>query len=748
MERLSTSLQAYHINALQAIADRLGLPVVETPVRKARLVGELTRLIPQIARTRAFIEALSHAEKAALAVALSKASDQGITLPEIAQPLMLAGLVQAGKPGPRANLPSVETVLDQLLNKGLLVSITDLGGPSTLRTLDYVQVLGIPPEVRSALPGELLSVPPPASEASRLENLPTLTSRENDLQQYMRLLFFTWAEIRRQPARLLKAGGMGKRDRQRIAEALGLDPEADLDAVSGLFEMLKALKVVTLEDDQIAAVQSDAVTLFWGAKPSGQMPSLLRAYTQLDTDFPVEAAEGRLSGYLEGISLQPSEEIRAQAVEMLHQVAPMGWVSTELFQSLLCGGRPGSYALGEAWLGYLYRSLQWYGGSYRQELETTLQQKEWQLVRSVLGELYDIGLVTFGYAADESDAATARPVAVRAADRLRDYVTNNTAPSGGEAPWQIILQPDFQMLAMGPVPLRVLANLEQFVHREKIDESVITYRITRDEVYEAFQRGETIETILAYLTEATDQPVPQNITRSLEEWYAQYERIVVRRNVVIFQVASPELLERCFEDSVLGPCLHRVSDSIAWVHADDRQTVQARLLELEVLPAHSQGPEEDLADSLRWRDGELETRAPVPSVYVTGSLQRIAEANNGRWRLTAESTERATNLGFDIPAITSMLEEMTGSRLPDPWQKRLKAWGNHFGEGHVGEVRLLRLDREGALDELRNADRQLHRWLRPLPGAPDLAIVNESHWDEARALLDSWGITVKTDRWW
>ncbi|MBN1247970.1 MAG: helicase-associated domain-containing protein [Anaerolineae bacterium] len=750
MERLSTSLQNYHINALQAIAERLGLQLNETPVRKARLVGELTRLIPQISRSHTFVRALSAAEQAALAVVLSKNGAEGATLRDIAQPLMLAGLVRTSDQPGSSHLPAAQTVLTQLLHKGLLVSQTDLNGPSALRTFDYVQVVGVPPEVRSALPGELLSIPSPIAEAKRLADLPPLEGQENDLRQYMRMLFFAWAELRRQPARRLKAGGMGKRDRRRIAEALGLDPEAeaDLDVVNRLYEMLEALRLVTAQDDAITAVEGDAVILFWNAKPAGQLPSLLRAYTQLASGFPIEPTTDRLSGYLEGMSLQPHQVLRSQVVDMLNQTASMGWIPTELFYQLLCGGRPGSFALGETWLGYLYKSLQWYGSTYRNELESTLQKTEWQLVQTVLNELHAFGLVALGYAATEGESQSGGPLAVRASGMMRDYVTNHTPASSSEAPWQVILQPDFQMLAMGPVPLRVLANLEQFVHREKIDESVITYRITRDEVYEGFRRGETVETILAYLTEAIDQPVPQNIIRSLEEWYGQYERIVIDRQVRIFQVDDPKLLERLLGDTILGPCLHRASDSIAWLHPDDWETVQARLMALEILPAHSQGPDADLRNSLRWHDQELEARSAVPSVYVTGSLQRIAESHNGRWRLTAESTERATTLGLDVIAIQSMLEEMTGTRLPDAWEKRLKAWGNYFGSGHVGEVRLLRLDREGALEELRKADHQLHRWLRPLPGAPDLAIVDESHWDDARALLDSWGIAVTTERWW
>ncbi len=94
---------------------------------------------------------------------------------------------------------------------------------------------------------------------------------------------------------------------------------------------------------------------------------------------------------------------------------------------------------------------------------------------------------------------------------------------------------------MGPVPLRVLAGLEQIARRE-IDKTVITYRLTRDAVYRALQSGETVESITAYLEETTGQVIPQNIQRSLEEWYQQYERIVIRRSVRILQVDTPERL--------------------------------------------------------------------------------------------------------------------------------------------------------------------------------------------------------------
>lgn len=360
-----------------------------------------------------------------------------------------------------------------------------------------------------------------------------------------------------------------------------------------------------------------------------------------------------------------------------------------------------------------------------------------------------MGIADLGYATASPDHPNRDLLALRAVPLVRDHFTNRPASDvQSEEPWQVILQPDFQLLALGPVPLGILMNLEQFAKREKIDDSVVTYRITRDEAYWAFQRQETVATIVAYLEEATGQPTPQNVQRSLDEWHQQYERIVVRRQASVLQVDTPLFLQQLLDDPIIGTKLHRLDECTAWFHPQDQQAVQTRFLQLEILAAHSQGANADLGNSLRWCDDELATRAPVPSIYVTGVLHRFAEPHNGRWRLTEAGTQRAAMTGMDALAIIATIEEMTGEALSGPWQKQLKAWGNHYGGGQINQVRLLRFERAGALEELRSAEPELHRWLQPLPNTQNLAIVNERHVNEVKTLLDTWGVAVTTERWW
>jgi len=185
----------------------------------------------------------------------------------------------------------------------------------------------------------------------------------------------------------------------------------------------------------------------------------------------------------------------------------------------------------------------------------------------------------------------------------------------------------------------------------------------------------------------------------------------------------------------------------------DSPALEKRLRALEILPAHSQDSEVDLVNSLRW-DGEvLVSRSPLPSLYVTGTMQLITEnvgksKSQFRWALTAESIRNAVASGFKLVDILKTIETMTGTSLSPQWDKKLKAWGKYYGDSHTAQVRLIRLESKQALHELRSADPKLKRWLQPLPQSEALAVVKEVNWEETLALLVSYGIHVREEAWW
>jgi hypothetical protein len=248
------------------------------------------------------------------------------------------------------------------------------------------------------------------------------------------------------------------------------------------------------------------------------------------------------------------------------------------------------------------------------------------------------------------------------------------------------------------------------------------------------------------LVHFANQPVPTSENGG--------QGIVIRRDITVLQTDDTETLDRLLNDKTTGRLLHRLDAHTAWLRAKDTAKLEAHLRLQEMLPAYSQGPEADLPHSLRWDQDALRPRHPMPSLYVTGTLRRVATLRRGgpqsgdHWELTRQSVRAAVAAGMDVPAVIALVEQMTGVPMTPEWHKQLKAWGNHYGDAQMASVVLLRLESDEALQELRRADRRLSRWIRPLPHAAGLGVVDAKHYDEVQALLAEWGIAIEDKPWW
>jgi len=744
METLAATLTVYHMNTLKEMALHLKIQTARLPARKAQLVELLQTHIRNTAKSRDFIKGLQEAERATLALVLKH--NTVVEQKAIALPLMLAGAVRIEGVDATKYLPSLKDVVLHLLRLGLLVNSTEPIGTSTRRTFQWVLRFAIAPEVRRVLPRELLKEPQPQPLKTKISapaHIETGTPT-----QFLRQLFFVWAELRRQPAKRLKAGGMAKRDLRRIAKGLKLDVDNDSVKLNWLYAILQALNLVKVNEVAFHAAEGKAVKLFWGSRATSQLRDILQQYVHFDQVLPLDTRSLARYSYYSYTPVLPASQIRKRVIDMLQQVSQFTWVPLALFVSFLTGDRPGGLTIEPQTRNTIYTNLRWYASHTREQLDAALQKIDQQAAVAILEELRVMGIVDLGYAVRDQPITSFHVTAVAHAH------FNNQPLVESDAEGQIILQPDFQILAMGPVPLRTLANLERFAQREKLDDSVITYRLTRDSIYQAFQRDETAASIQQFLLEATGQPVPQNVARSVEEWGGQYERIVLRRDVTIMQLDSAAMLDEFLGDKILKRYVQRLDAHTAWIRAKNMAKVEARLSTLALLPAYSQGPEADLPRSLRWQDdvpfgnSMLQSRRPLPSLYVTGTIRRIAAPVDGGWQLTPQTVQAAAATGMDIPGIIALLEKMTGSSLSPEWHKQLKAWGKHYGDGKIAVVRLLRLESSQTLRELRRADRRLSRWLRPLPKAEGLAVVNEKNWEEVQTLLAEWGVVVQAARWW
>ena len=190
---------------------------------------------------------------------------------------------------------------------------------------------------------------------------------------------------------------------------------------------------------------------------------------------------------------------------------------------------------------YLYNNLGWVWEKYSADSEAGWDAVETVFIRSVLAEgLYWLGLLDLGYMRSVTPAGGAAPAgiqAVRLTDMGRWLLLDGPRPTIPAETGRVVVQPNFHVFAFDPISDAVLARLDSFATRLKAERAV-EYEITRESIYRAQQNGQQVGAIVAWLEEVTAATLPQNVGRSLDEWQAAFERIVVRQRVGWLQTAT------------------------------------------------------------------------------------------------------------------------------------------------------------------------------------------------------------------
>lgn len=745
MEALRVSLDLYDVEVVKQIAATLGLRDAETKLTKPKLVQRLLTEIPRRAGSPEFIKALSETDRAVLALTLEKGGQ--LASANLLPPLILAGLL----PLPPSNTVDditrkLEALLEPLLQHGLLVNLTLPNSYTTRRQLRPLREIGVPPEVAQALPRQLLKAP--KADLQRFAAPEPSRVSAGDPEVLLRQLFFVWTALLRAPARRLKSGLIAKTDLRRLSRDLGLDLETQEELLRYLIALLQMVKLVQISGDAFAAVDDDHAQRLWQQDLGAQLREFLMAFINLEGYPKVDMGTVYIPGYgYNQFMCNPTKTLNHQLLAAFQQLLALSWFSFDMLMVLLNRGKPGGFAFPDAVIKSLEQQLRWTGMNaggtpVLPKVTKELQDLDIAVARDLLEQWRWLGIVELGYVPGKE-----LPWAVRLAPVGRAALQQEAFAINGDI-GQLILQPDFQVLALGPVPLVTLLGIERIAERETVQPAAVGYRLTRNSIYRALQNGASIGVICAFLSRITQQPLPQNVERTLEEWGAQHERIIVRRDVLVVQTDAAAQLEALLADPRLSQWLQRLDERTAWADAQYTKKIQTRLWQLELLPAISKGPEADLPRSLLWEEGRLLPRTTPTSLYVTAVVRGFAAQEADGWRVTPVSVREAINTGLSAPEILAQIERLTGATLSPEWQTRLKAWSSHYGSAHTLQVRLLRMESAAVLAEVRGADRQLSRWLRPLEGESGLALIDDRHWEAALELLAALGVSIETGRWW
>jgi hypothetical protein len=212
-----------------------------------------------------------------------------------------------------------------------------------------------------------------------------------------------------------------------------------------------------------------------------------------------------------------------------------------------------------------------------------------------------------------------------------------------------------------------------------------------------------VNAVIRFLEEASGAVLPQNVLRSLQEWGAHHERIVFRTGVSLLQAVDGAALARLMADPVANTYFARsLAPAVALVGKGADAGLLGALQGQGILPAMADAdPKRTDNDVTIQPDGEIVPVHPVPSLFLTGRLARVAaQAAHGGWRITAESV-RKTGSGRDATlAVLAELEKLQRGVLPDALVADIKRWGGYYGRAEIATITLLEFESKAHLADV------------------------------------------------
>ncbi len=551
---------------------------------------------------------------------------------------------------------------------------------------------------------------------------------------FLRDLVFFWGTAWQAPLRLLKSGALSKRTKTGLLSALErrrwengdneADPAIYLELLRGLLVDLGLLSEVE-QNLQAEIPRSGRIPKLWTKSPYDIIKKVWKNLPGSIADFPFpKQAEAVATAY--GVDEIPvwarnfvillSKKMRSRPDQAVSLGALWMWLLDAV----------GARIPVPPDVEYSYPRAIYDGEA---EFRVALQ---WAHI------LHWIGILDLLWQGD-------RMVGVRLSDVGKALLLNHKW-NPPHATTQIIVQPSFQILAMGPVSLEALALLDLIAKRQKVEHLVAEYKLERLTFLHSLQGGVDGRYALERLQALAPSGIPQNIHRSIEEWIAEFERITVYYGGVLVEAASPQLLKRVLNRAPFKGDVIVLNETLLLVPANSIDDLRHLMLDYGIWPLEVADPQKELEGGVDISSsGQIQPRMKFPGIYLRGTLRRLAEPErDGSWQLTPESVRQAARV-MGVQKLVGLLESLNGHPLPKPLFRQIYLWSEYFGHVQVQRVLLLRFRDAEAVRLIRTFP-GLSRKIRPFAPAPNsgLAVVQEQDLPKVLERLRELNIPVDT----
>lgn len=771
-------LEAYNAGALTEMASFHGL-TKKGPRPKGLTASLLAEALVEPRRIQAAWEALSPAERVAME-ALLRARGR-LSLRAVREALKAQKLIDSeatpaahghGRPPPNPKalpLRRAEDVLARLCLRGLVFAAPDerpltLGraaAPVTLRDFSRPLInVFIPQPIRRLLPA-----PPPQASAPAALAVSAVT--ESSARAFQRDLYLYWSFVRRQPLLLTAKGEPRKAQLKEVAGTLLVrvefgkgEGELDYPRLRFVRLLLGRLKLLATQGDTVSA---EAAATDFFARPAAervrqsfeawrgglfwnellQLPPQVRPRASAalqEADAGLMAARRVVLEYTAGLA-QDHTETWAALAELVSQIRGSDY-------EFLFKRQPATSYDYSPYYGQRHPYSN-YGNRFGLEFpdihseEDGWDKVEASFIRSVVtGPLHWLGLVDLGWLGEDTAAP---PAAFRLTALGRWVLGLGPAPEIPAEGGRVIVQPNLHIVALDPVVDATLLTLDRFAERLSAERAV-EYRLTRAALYAGQLQGWEVPRIKAFLQQQTGTALPGNVARTLDEWQAQHERIVLYPRVTLAH-GLPEALDALAQHPRGAALVQaRLTPQLARLRGPEAIPGVVRALgERGRLPLVTQAAAVAPGSVEADERGALRLLARQPSLYLHGHLAAFADPRGeAGYEVSDITVARAARAGLTAPRIVQRLEAVHKGPVPPALVRRIRAWAKHYGDAALEAVSLLQVRDAATLAELMS-DPEIAALLQPFrpTAAKALARVRPQDVERLRKLLAERGVEVE-----
>jgi hypothetical protein len=509
--------------------------------------------------------------------------------------LIAVGHIPGSGRAPDAQTGLYDLALSRLLRLGLVFwARLDMPGAREYASGAHEGLLAVPPAVLA-----LLADPDIVGSEDAAPIWQPRAPRSGSAETFQRDLYLYWQAVREQSAglTLLANGQLSKATLRLLNAALSLKTELDgirTEQEAGRLFFLRllaqALGLLEVRDETLQATDASA---FFAQSLAERTRKSLAAW--LDGTFWDELL------YLPGVALHPlppetahPEVLRARrtALALLSEEAAGGWVSRVALLTLARlrqphllfaprgRGQVDRYSAAGNPFGLDFRPR----GNWLSPRERWLRVEGGFLRAMIEGPLFWLGAV------DMDESSPGEPAAYHLAPVGRALLGKGDWPPAmtDTASGRVVIQPNFEMLALPPLRESLLYFFDQVAERQTFEQTAL-YRLTRERWLKALQRGTSAAALIEQLERLAQASLPQNLRYSLLEWERQAQRVRLYREVALLEVQEAALLDVLLADAALAPLiLRRLTPIAALVDRQRLPLLYQALLERGQLPQRIQ----------------------------------------------------------------------------------------------------------------------------------------------------------------